>query len=729
MLPSRDEFFLDLSLILEGTVYEAFPVAGEQMSLIPDNRPRQQELDFTNEFGHVNVDALCDSIERLSVVRNLVAKHHFHHWELVFADIFADRGGFDLNVGNPPWIKIEWNEGGLLGDYDPLFVIRNMSASQMAVIREETIAKRRIRDEYFGEYVSFEGTQSFLNAYQNYPILKGIQSNLYKCFLPHAWHIGSEQGVSGFLHPEGVYDDPNGGRLREAIYPRLKYHFQFENEFSLFVGTNDHGRMRFGLHIYQNSPNSDISFTHISNLFNPRTVDSCFNHAGEGLVGGIKNDENDWNTQGHLHRLILVDYSTLDLFSRLYDDMGTPATQAQLPVIHSRQVIEVLRKLAVHPRRLADLEGEYFSTEMWHETNAEKDGTIKRSTRFAEKPENWILSGPHFYVGNPFNKTPRRSCTANSHYDPLDLTGLSDDYLPRTNYILACDTKVYLKRTPKVTWDENNPVTEYYRLVFRGMIGPMAERTLIGAIIPPNAAHINGAQTTAFKGSTNLLKSAFIAMALVSDFYIKSTGRSNLHYIWENLPLIDISPVGIGRILQLNCLTTHYAELWEECWDESFRQERWTKDDPRLVNGKFANLTPKWQRNCALRTDYERRQAFVEIDVLAAMALGLTLDELCTIYRIQFPVLRQNENDTWYDQNGRIVFTCSKGLPGVGFSRPEWNDIKDMKSGAVSRTIMDDTLPGGPRERTITYAAPFDRCDRETDYTTAWAVFEQRGVR
>ncbi len=86
----------------------------------------------------------------------------------------------------------------------------------------------------------------------------------------------------------------------------------------------------------------------------------------------------------------------------------------------------------------------------------------------------------------------------------------------------------------------------------------------------------------------------------------------------------------------------------------------------------------------------------MEIDVLAAMALGLTLEELKTIYRVQFPVLRQYENDTWYDRNGRIVFTCNKGLTGVGYSRAEWNEIRGMESGTVERTIMDDTLPGLP---------------------------------
>jgi hypothetical protein len=81
------------------------------------------------------------------------------------------------------------------------------------------------------------------------------------------------------------------------------------------------------------------------------------------------------------------------------------------------------------------------------------------------------------------------------------------------------------------------------------------------------------------------------------------------------------------------------------------------------------------------------------------------------------------------------VFTASKGLTGVGFPRKGkgrgtnkeigWEDIQAETSGTFSRTILDDTLPGGPVERAITYEAPWTLCDRVQDYRVAWEFFEK----
>ena len=126
------------------------------------------------------------------------------------------------------------------------------------------------------------------------------------------------------------------------------------------------------------------------------------------------------------------------------------------------------------------------------------------------------------------------------------------------------------------------------------------------------------------------------------------------------------------------------------------------------------------------------------------------------MYRVQFPVMQQYERDTWYDINGRIVFTISKGLPGVGLPRkltptlgrvtvatPDgrtkqglwgWEDVKTMwdrgelpDGTRIERQVMDDTLPGGPTLRTRTWVAPFALANREADYRTAWTFFENAG--
>jgi hypothetical protein len=134
--------------------------------------------------------------------------------------------------------------------------------------------------------------------------------------------------------------------------------------------------------------------------------------------------------------------------------------------------------------------------------------------------------------------------------------------------------------------------------------------------------------------------------------------------------------------------------------------------------------------------------ALVEIDVITAMALDLTLDELILIYNVQFPVLQQNEDDTWYDQRGNIIFTCSKGLNGVGIDRPEWEKISipsesATPSGALTTNPLQRTLKFGDtythtitkselyQGQQITYYAPFDKCDRVEDYKVAWKWFEK----
>ena len=40
-------------------------------------------------------------------------------------------------------------------------------------------------------------------------------------------------------------------------------------------------------------------------------------------------------------------------------------------------------------------------------------------------------------------------------------------------------------------------------------------------------------------------------------------------------------------------------------------------------------------------------------------------------------------------------------------------------------SVIDDTLPCELLERTITYEAPFDRCDRVGDYRVAWEFFQK----
>jgi hypothetical protein len=195
---------------------------------------------------------------------------------------------------------------------------------------------------------------------------------------------------------------------------------------------------------------------------------------------------------------------------------------------------------------------------------------------------------------------------------------------------------------------------------------------------------------------------------------------------------VDAGETAHHRSLRLACLTSAYADLWNR-HASSPDVLPWSSPDPRLHLEGPVEGPATWDRTAGLRTEFARRMALVEIDVLVAQALGLTLDQLIEIYRIYFPVLQENEAGTWYDQNGRIVWTCSKGLPGVGWldergkspGRAAWERILADNPAELTCTAIDDTMPGGPREVIRHFVGPFTQCDRIEDYRRAWAHFER----
>lgn len=218
-------------------------------------------------------------------------------------------------------------------------------------------------------------------------------------------------------------------------------------------------------------------------------------------------------------------------------------------------------------------------------------------------------------------------------------------------------------------------------------------------------------------------------MSLPLDWFVRSTGKCDFfNETARKLPAIGKNPLVSARALLLNCLNRDYAELWREAWDDAYLADGWLSRDPCLTDwkGHLASGN-EWKWETPLRTQLDRRQALVELDVIVTKALGLSLDDLLLMYRVSFPTMRKYDADTFYDQNGRCVFSAKSGESYL--SRKEWEAIRDMKEGEFSKTITETVFSDTPTERTIIYKAPFFKKNREADYKEAWEMLEMREIK
>ena len=649
--------------------------------------------------GARKVQSVVDEHKWLTVVRNVAEAQGFFHWELDFATVFA-RGGFDLQVGNPPWVRPDVSVETFLADGDPWWMLTKKPS---IADRQERLPRTLVRPGVLATVLDgtaeTEVLAEFISDQTVYPIMEG-RPDLYRAFMCQVWEHQKQRGISSLIHMETHFTDAKTPGLRAATYRHLRRHWQFINELQLF--DIQHQKI-YGIHVYgaEQSP----LFLHATSLYHPDTVLRSLMHDGSGEEPGFKDPHTGtWDLRPHAARIQSLDESTLKTWKMVTeaDDWRSAPMVSTVNSAASR----TLATLATRPRiSTLDLQ---FSTG-WNETTDFQKGLFSKEWGPASW-DNAILQGPHLYVSTPLYKQPNETMRHFLDWTSTDLEALSTSAQPITQYKPAGDRTTYDHLYSH--WDDS-PARDHYRIAWRRMAANTGERTLIPTIIPPGSAHVHTTYSTGLKSAPAkripLILSG--ATSLLADFQIRSRNRNDIiNQDFERLPLLNqehsFTQRIILRTLRLNCLTTAYANLWAECWDESF-----VTDTPLLERYDERPIGSEWTADTPLRRAEDRRNAQAEIDVMVAMMLGIPIEDLCTIYRTQFAVLYDYDHGRGqgayvYDANGRQLPTPV---------RQAWEKRR--------RPTSNEDIPLS--ERTYThpgsgvsyiYDLPFRIRDRESDF-------------
>ncbi|WP_018296344.1 Eco57I restriction-modification methylase domain-containing protein [Corynebacterium lubricantis] len=648
------------------------------------------ELDYIDDFDRVSSERmrheeLLEAHPWLRTAQDVAREQAFFHWDLDFSSVMA-RGGFDLQVGNPPWVRPRTDLDALYSEHDPWFSLAH---------KPTQAAKRERRDLYSDNAAVLSTvvtgiTETVANAEvlgseTEYPFLRNQQPDLYRGFMNRTWSNASEQGVVGLIHPESHFTEKKAASLRAGAYQRLRRHWQFVNELVLF---DVHHLVKYGVHVY-GSPKDTVDFLSATSLYHPQTVVNSQMHDGSGSLPGFKDDNGNWDLRPHRDRFINVDGHELDIWRSILEDPSTPLLETRMVYTVNTEAAAVLEKLAEAPRmKTLNLE---FSRG-WDESIDKKKGYF--DSEWA-RPGSWndvILQGPHLGVSTPMIKQPNPTMKHNQDWSEIDLEEISPKFVPATAYQRNKSISKY--REDYGTWNLKGKhilVNETYRVAWRIMAATTGFRTLYPAIIPAGSFHINGITSGGPLNSITRVAAVSFASSIINDFLVRSTGLANiLAGTFDNIATGTSNvlwPTAAHLYLRLNCLTEAYAPLWEEITGEP-----WTPEVP-------------------LRKAEDRREAQNEIDAIVALSLGVTADELCMIYRTQFPVMRRYDQEDHFDANGRKVPKEVMKLE---------SKLKDGETLSEEERTWLHPQSGV----SYTFEYPFRVLDREADLRAAYAKYE-----
>jgi hypothetical protein len=260
---------------------------------------------------------------------------------------------------------------------------------------------------------------------------------------------------------------------------------------------------RFGINVYGVSRQPD--FLQAASLYHPDTVTRSLEHDGSGTEPGIKDPDGNWDLRPHAGRIVHVTNDTLRSWHAVLETDDVPIAQTRMVYAVNKATAAVLDKLAAAPR-IGDL-GLLFSPG-WHEKNDRTKGFFDSEWGVPESWDSVILQGPHLYVATPLYKTPNETMLNHLDWTETDFEVLAPDAIPATSYKPRGNRAKYDAAYTHWTAElEGSAVAarDCYRVAWRRMAANTGERTLIPAIIPPGATHVDGVFSAGSPGDTMLI--------------------------------------------------------------------------------------------------------------------------------------------------------------------------------------------------------------------------------
>jgi hypothetical protein len=672
------------------------------------NEAEQLELAFA---AAKPIDDVLREHPWLRVCERVADEQGFFHWTLDFATVFA-RGGFDLQVGNPPWVRPDYDEKVALAELDPRWaLVGKPTQDAEAELRQQTNSLHGAIDFQVDMICSAVALRSFASSLAQYPSLSGLRPNLYRCFMEQTWRHTSSRGAIGLIHPETHFTDEKAGLLRAATYRRLRRHWQFINELRLFEIGN---QRRYGVHIY-GGVRGGIQFVQAASLYHPDTVVRSFGHDGSGPEPGLKDDDGNWDLRPHRSRIVEVTDETLRSWHQVLESADVPVRQTRMVYAVNRSVSAVVDKLAKAPR-VGELDVQF--SDGWNETRGRSKGYFDSEWG---RPDSWddvILQGRHLYVATPIYKEPNQTMRSHRDWSATDFEQLAPDAIPVTAYKPRGDRARYNRDYKH--WEVDGIRTsarDHYRIAWRTRAAANTnERTLMAAVIPSGCAHVNNVFSLGVPGGSSsscAVLGGFFSSLLI-DFMVRVAPKEDItDKAIERLPVNASHALArniVLRYLRLTCIVDEYAKFWAECFLSDFANDDWTGGLNHARRRPLGDVGPEWTPDTPLRIAADRRQALVEIDALVALTLGVTADELCSIYRTQFPVLHKYDRKVYYyDANGRLV--------------P--NSVLTVWRKKGDRITEEERTATNQAGYTYTYELPFVTLDREADMRQAYSHFER----